>query len=89
MGQPDPFIFFHQGIYYIYATHVNGVQLYCSRELTGGWQYKGLCFAMEHEKITGPRRCWNMRGVSIYTFRRRPPAGHPPGGNHGLRRCVQ
>ncbi len=50
MGQPDPFIFFHQGIYYIYATHVNGVQLYCSRELTGGWQYKGLCFAMEHEK---------------------------------------
>lgn len=50
MGQPDPFIFFHQGTYYIYATHVDGVQLYCSRELTRGWQYMGLCFSMEHEK---------------------------------------
>lgn len=50
IGQPDPFIFFHEGTYYIYATHVDGVQLYRSSHLLSGWEYCGLCFSVPEEK---------------------------------------
>ena len=50
MGQPDPFVFYYQNKYYIYATHLDGVQLYCSDELTSGWEYKGFCFSLKNEK---------------------------------------
>lgn len=50
LGQPDPFIFVYQNKYYIYATHPDGVQLYCSNSLTSGWEYKGFCFSLKNEK---------------------------------------
>ena len=39
--QPDPFIFKHDGTYYVYATGGSGVQLYRSHALKEGWQYVG------------------------------------------------
>ena len=41
--QPDPFIFEHQGVYYIYATHKAGVQVYKSANFTD-WEYLGILF---------------------------------------------
>ena len=49
-GQPDPFIFRSNGAFYIYATHVNGVQLYRSDRLDGDWEYLGLCFTLKGEE---------------------------------------
>ena len=46
-GQPDPFIFFDRGVYYIYATHQDGVQLYRSHSITGEWEYLGFCFTVK------------------------------------------
>lgn len=47
LGQADPFIFTHGGKYYVYATHVNGVQLYVSDSLTGDYEFKGYCYTRE------------------------------------------
>ena len=45
-AQPDPFIFEHDGVFYIYATHGQGVQVYKSTNFTD-WEYKGLLFSRE------------------------------------------
>ncbi len=51
VGQPksqaDPFIFFYQDSYYIYATGVDGIHCYKSTKLDGDWQYVGIVFCME------------------------------------------
>lgn len=49
-SQPDPFIFRSGEIFYIYATHADGVQLYRSSRLQGEWQYLGFCFTMAGQK---------------------------------------
>lgn len=41
--QPDPFIFEHDGVFYVYATHKQGVQVYKSENFTD-WEYRGLLF---------------------------------------------
>ena len=46
-GQADPFMFEHNGMYYVYATLGQGVQLYRSDALDGEWEYLGLCFSVE------------------------------------------
>ena len=42
-SQPDPYVIKNNGKYYMYATHVDGVQLYESDDMLD-WAYKGLCF---------------------------------------------
>ena len=45
-AQPDPFIFEYDGIFYIYATHTKGVQVYRSEDFTD-WEYRGILFSRE------------------------------------------
>ncbi len=47
LGQADPFIFAHGGKYYVYATHLNGVQLYVSDTLSDDFKYCGYCYTRE------------------------------------------
>lgn len=47
--QPDPYIICWNNIYYIYATHSEGVQLYRSNNFTD-WEYLGFCYQNSGEK---------------------------------------
>ncbi len=44
--QPDPFIFENEGTYYVYATHLHGVQVYRSRDFKS-WEFLGILFKRE------------------------------------------
>lgn len=46
-SQPDPFIFEDNGIFYIYATGGDGVDVYESDNIFGVWKYKGIATAFE------------------------------------------
>ena len=48
-SQPDPYIVGIGGKYYMYATHVDGVQLYVSSEKLN-WDFAGFCFTREEYK---------------------------------------
>ena len=48
--QPDPYVLFAKGKYYIYATGQKGVQLYCSNSLLSGWEYVGICAYVDGQK---------------------------------------
>ena len=48
-SQADPYVIEHNGVYYMYATHGEGVQLYVSNNFLD-WEYKGLCFEKEGNK---------------------------------------
>jgi beta-xylosidase len=48
-GQPDPYIIKHNGMFYIYATHDDGVQLYTSADFSD-WKYEGICCAEAGKK---------------------------------------
>lgn len=44
LTQPDPFIYEEDDRYYIYATNINGVQLYTSDSVTGPYKFEGFVF---------------------------------------------
>ena len=48
-SQPDPYIVGIGGKYYMYATHVDGVQLYVSSDKLN-WDFAGFCFTREEYK---------------------------------------
>ncbi len=48
-SQGDPYVIKANGAYYMYATHVEGVQLYKSADKLN-WEYLGFCFVKEGEK---------------------------------------
>lgn len=47
--QPDPYVIIANGAYYLYATHVSGVQLYKSQDMQN-WNFLGFCFTRDGEK---------------------------------------
>lgn len=46
-AQPDPFVLFDDGTWYLYATGNRGVQLYTAKESDGDWTYEGLALAVD------------------------------------------
>ena len=48
-GQPDPYMIEEDGVYYVYATHPKGVQLYRSFDFEN-WTFCGFCFQKEGER---------------------------------------
>ena len=46
-SQPDPFIFEDEGLFYIYATNGEGVDVYVSDDIFGEWKYRGLATSFE------------------------------------------
>lgn len=50
IGQPDPFVFYWNRKYYIYATHKDGVQLYRSDYFDSGWEFCGFCFSIDGQE---------------------------------------
>lgn len=48
-SQGDPYVIKANGKYYMYATHVEGVQLYVSDNMHD-WDYKGFCYIREGQK---------------------------------------
>ncbi len=48
-SQGDPYVIKANGAYYMYATHVEGVQLYKSPDKIN-WEYLGFCFTKAGEK---------------------------------------
>lgn len=47
--QPDPYVIKVKNAYYMYSTHIDGVQLYKSLDRIH-WEFLGLCFSKEGEK---------------------------------------
>ena len=48
-SQGDPYVIKHDGKYYMYATAVEGVQLYESNDRLN-WHYIGICYNREGRK---------------------------------------
>ena len=48
-SQGDPYVIKSNGLYYMYATHVQGVQLYVSEDMLN-WQYQGFCYQRQGHK---------------------------------------
>ena len=48
-SQPDPYVIKEDGKYYMYATHVEGVQLYVSGDKLH-WEFAGFCYVREGYK---------------------------------------
>ena len=46
-SQPDPYVFFDNGRYYIYATAKDGVAAYSSDSLMGQWKFEGYVCSVE------------------------------------------
>lgn len=49
-SQPDPYILEANGKYYIYATGAEGVNVYRSDDLFGGYEYLGITGMVEGRK---------------------------------------
>lgn len=49
LSQPDPYIIKANGFYYVYATHVDGVQLYKSKDMIN-YDYLGIVYSKQDEK---------------------------------------
>ncbi len=50
LAQPDPYVIFANGKYYLYATGHHGVNCYVSDDLINGWRYVGEVFHVEGKK---------------------------------------
>ena len=50
LSQPDPYILEANGKFYIYATGSDGVQVYRSDDLFGGYEYVGIACSVEGKK---------------------------------------
>ena len=48
-SQGDPYVIKANNKYYMYATHVEGVQLYESSNMHD-WEYRGFCYVRENHK---------------------------------------
>ena len=45
--QPDPFIFYDEGKYYLYVTAKPGVEAYSADDIFGEWKYEGVVTALD------------------------------------------
>lgn len=73
MEQPDPYIICWNHIYYIYATHSNGVQLYRSENFTD-WVYLGFCYQNRQEKEYWAPSVMHYNGI-FYMYYSSMPSG--------------
>lgn len=48
--QPDPYIFFDEGRYYLYVTAGRGVEAYSAEALDGVWHFEGIVCTVEGKK---------------------------------------
>ena len=47
--QPDPFIFFDEGKYYLYVTAIDGIEAYSADGVFGQWEYEGVVTRLDGE----------------------------------------
>lgn len=48
-SQPDPFIFYDEGKYYLYVTADAGVEAYSADDVFGAWEYEGIVTHLNEE----------------------------------------
>ncbi|NJP40273.1 family 43 glycosylhydrolase [Oscillospiraceae bacterium HV4-5-C5C] len=60
LAQPDPYMIEAGGKWYLYATGVEGVELFSSSDLFSGWHYDGRCL-----EVPGQHKFWAPSVIQI------------------------